>query len=92
MADPVHQPYWKVEAQVKAEIKRVCSTLNLNLDLSLPRSAILRAVLLLSQTCGPLNLKRTLKQLVADLTLDEVILQEQSRSVCLRFCDLRETQ
>ena len=39
--------------------------------------SILRGVLLLSQTCGLLNLNLTLKQLVTDLTLDKVILQEE---------------
>jgi hypothetical protein len=33
-AEKVRQRYWKVKDEVKAE-KKVCSTLNLNLDLSL---------------------------------------------------------
>jgi len=37
-AEKVHQHYWKVKAEAKVEQTRTCSTLNLNLDLSLLHS------------------------------------------------------
>jgi hypothetical protein len=37
-ADKVYQHYWKVKAEAKVEHTRTCSTLNLNLDLSLLHS------------------------------------------------------